>query len=196
MIIIIHKYVQGTLLIVLISLTPCNRSEVLSYCICKTKYPSIFCHITATGYAHTTFVLIAGFGATRADAITNAVKFVASASGGREDIANIDTKAFILKCFAKSINITIISTVVVAVHVITKTLLSHLGIIFCIGWLASLSSIVGILCPSVPVVSKKLSKSTVDPISLSMYHTNLLKMSAFLQYIGAVYWNHCWDFFS
>ena len=109
---------------------------------------------------HTTFVPIAGFGATRADAIATAVKFAASAGGGREDITNIDTKAFILKCLARSISITIISTVVIAIHVITRTLLIHLGIIFCIGWLASLSSIVGILFPSVPMVSKKLSKST------------------------------------
>ena len=154
------------------------------------KYPSIFCHITATGYAHTTFVPIAGFGATRADAITAAVKFAASASGGREDIANIDTKAFILKCFARSISITIINTVVIVVHVITNTLLSHLGIIFCIGWLASLSSIVGILCPSVPMVSKKLPSPPVDPISLSVDHTSLLKIPVPLQYIGAVYWKH------
>ena len=51
--------------------------------------------MTATGYAHTTFIPVAGFGATRANAITTAVKFAAFASGGKEDIANIDTKAFI-----------------------------------------------------------------------------------------------------
>ena len=87
-------------------------------------------HIAATGYAHTTFVPIAGFGATRADAITTAVKFAASASGGREKIANTDTKAFILKCFAISISITIINTVVIAVHVITNTLLANLALYF------------------------------------------------------------------
>ena len=113
-----------------------------------------------TGYAHTIFVPIARFGATRADATATAVKFSASAGDGREHIANIDTKAFILKCFARSISITIINTVAIAVHVITNTFLSYLGIIFCIGWLASLSSIVDILCPSVPMVSKTLSKST------------------------------------
>ena len=65
----------------------------------STKYPSIFCHITATGYAHTTFVPIAGAGATKIDAIAT-VKLTTSTDGERDCIANIDTKAFILKCFA------------------------------------------------------------------------------------------------
>ena len=59
---------------------------------------------------HIAFVPIAGFGATREDTITAAVKFAASASSGREDIANIDNKVFILKCFARSISITLQSS--------------------------------------------------------------------------------------
>ena len=86
----------------------------------------------AFGYAHTTLVLIAGSGAIIADIIA-AVKLTASAGGGTVCIASIDTKAFILKCFARSTSIITISTVVIAVHVITRILLSHLGIIFCIG---------------------------------------------------------------
>ena len=53
----------------------------------STKYPSIFCHITATGYAHTTLVPIAGSGAIIADIIA-AVKLTASTGGGTVCIAN------------------------------------------------------------------------------------------------------------
>ena len=159
MILIIKKYVQGTFLIYLY---PLHQVTGLKNCVmayASTKYPSIFCHITATGYAHTTLVPIAGSGAIIADIIA-AIKLTVSTGGETVYIANIETKAFILKCFARSTSIITISTVVIAVHVITRILLSHLGIIFCMGYSASLSSIVGIFCPSVPIVSINLSKST------------------------------------
>ena len=146
----------------LLYLYPLHQVTSLKNCVmayASTKYPSIFCHITATGYAHTTLVPIAGSGAIIADIIA-AVKLTASTGGRTVCIASIDTRAFILKCFARSTSIIIISTVFIAVHVITRTLLSHLGIIFCIGCSASLSSTVDIYCPSVPIVSMNFSKST------------------------------------
>ena len=77
----------------------------------------------------------------------------------------------------------------------TRTL-SHLGIIFCKGCLASLSSTVVIFCPSVPIVFKNFLNPLVDPISLSMGHTNPLKRSVPLQHIEAVCWKHYSDFSS
>ena len=81
MILIINKYVQGTFLIVLISFAPSNWSENCVMAYASTKYPSIFCHITATGYAHTTLVPIAGSGAIITDIIAT-VQLTASTSGG------------------------------------------------------------------------------------------------------------------
>ena len=101
----------------LLYLYPLHQVTGLKNCFmayASTKYPSIFCYITATGHAHTTLVPIAGSGAIIADIIA-AVKLTASTGGGTVCIANIDTKAFILKCFARSTSIITISTVIIAV---------------------------------------------------------------------------------
>ena len=80
----------------LLYLYPLHQVTGLKNCVmayASTEYPSISCHITATGYAHTTLVPIAGSGAIIADIIA-AVKLTASAGGGKVYIASIETKAF------------------------------------------------------------------------------------------------------
>ena len=132
-------------------------------------------------------VLLAKHFKMKALDIIAAVKLTASTGGGMVCIASIDTKAFILKCFPKSTSIITISTVVIAVHVITRILLSHLGIIFCMGCSASFPSTVGIFCPSIPIVSIIFLNPLVDPISLSVDHIGPLKIPVLLLHIEVEY---------